>query len=1048
MVALEGRLTACIVCTDGDGVRQEAWVNVLLDSNFFEPIYVVYSDSTLRQYTLADRTGEEGTLDALTKVKVAFVHSSDAELAFELKINEIADKIFQFNSPGNSPRDGLGLLILRKTKSQFKINVSEIEAAIPYIKGQTNESPSLCRRSENICEWHSLIDEAEVTSKKERQDDLKHLHLLVKNQPPSQKSDCADAYKQVYHFLGSPKPILYILDDYNNYIECKQSVYYPTKPIRKNLANYYHETKPEDPIGEFEKILKGFCLILNNLSLAFTIKAPPLKFEKSEPSYELICQTIPLKAIAQDASQIAAFIIDLEWLPLIDKQTDSANEKIDKQTDLDNQEKRNQWKKMGSMAIDILSEHYPEIPSFIFTGLKPSQASQEIQEALIHGAYWGFPKEKSHHYLPKDSNSYPQDISEKLNCITLEQHLTKAADRCYGSYQELPFPKQLNTDASPRIWQQLTKRLNIKSSLNECDRGQALKRLIAGLLPTAEEVEPLKILSGGKSQAQATFLVSPICQNDQLATRFIKIGPWLIIQKEYLSYQKVIQPRLNSYTASLIHKPILTKVDKEQLPWGALMYSLAGFPEGYQNLLSLNELFEQQMKTPKGGDFLLECVQNTLEKVLFPLYQSGISKPTQKQPIWCWLGDVLPSFYTGKLIPLTAIESLKFLDEDTASNDVFVIPSPTVEETREIGWEKALAKLNELNELIVKNPDQKVLLSGWKLLYIDVKETAEEANIILVHPLLGMRVYLTGDRTDICLRFGATWIRPGMLVNVLVCLDSKAQRQQNVYDNLSAFELPKSGKNTSKLDIVQLILKKFQKVNKLDKKWLHSPLEVFGNPFYDDKYITITGHAAPIHGDLNLNNILYPVSETCGWLIDFERVKEQGLIAFDLAKLEGEIWINHLLPYLQELAAISPEDIVSSCFQLLYFSLQSLDFSGDEVAFFKTKISSTESFSSMSETLLIPVANAFRVIKAIRIFGRLKCKLTMEEFRWGLAGYFFNAARLYFPPSREKSDNYSATFAFLASAWHLSAVLPYNEALKLKLDISPVANPITNVNNP
>ncbi len=379
MVALEGKLTACIVCTDGDGVRQKAWVNVLLESNFFDPIYVVSSDSGLRQYTLAERTGDEGTLDALTKVTVAFVHSSDAQLAFELKINEIADKIFQFNSPGNSPRDGLGLLILRKTKFQFKINVSEIEAAIPYIKGQTNEYPSLCRRSENICEWHSLIDEAEGTSKKERQDDLKHLfYLLVKNQPPSQKRDCPDAYKQVYHFLGSPKPILYILDDYNNYIECKNSIYSP-KQICKHIANYYHETQEKEPIKKLEKILKGFCLILSNLSLAFTIKAPKLEIDKSEPSYELICQTIPLKAIAQDASQIAAFIIDLEWLPPIDKQTQN----------------RTQWKKMGSMAIDILSEHYPEIPSFIFTGLKPSQ---EIQEALIHGAYWGFHKEESHHY--------------------------------------------------------------------------------------------------------------------------------------------------------------------------------------------------------------------------------------------------------------------------------------------------------------------------------------------------------------------------------------------------------------------------------------------------------------------------------------------------------------------------------------------------------------------------------------------------------------------------------------------------------------------------
>ncbi|WP_353932943.1 hypothetical protein WJM97_10320 [Okeanomitos corallinicola TIOX110] len=905
-----------------------------------------------------------------------------------------------------------------KTHQTPGFYLTESPIIITGIKGTQWDNKYPDQKHIDYFHGENILEITEYCSIQNRQEILNDLlSSLSKTQPKIPE------YDKLYSFLGSPKPIIYILDDYNDYISKQDGIFQVLASSINNFGKYYRyeQTSARD---KFIKTLSRLCDFLNKLSLSFTVKTYPLNLcfqehypniEQIRPTYNLIYQALNLNSyldriLNDNSDQIAAFIIDLEWLPnLTDEQTQQ-------QTD---EQWWQEWKNIGVKAIHILSERYPEIPCLIFTDVQ----------------------------LVNETRTENSVNLEYLNFINLEKHLAKAVNRLYGCYQEVPF-QQFNVNQTSPLWQTLINKLKLKLPLDKCKRGKAFTKLISGLFPTAQQVELIKILSGGKSQAQANFLVSPISRNHRLATRFIKIGAWFLIQKEYLAYQKVIQPRLNSYTANIIQRPILTEVDQNQMPWGALMYTLAGFPEDYQNLQSLNEVFTNYKDSDDGANFLVKCVRDTLEKVLFPLYQSSISKLPKKQPLWCWLGDVLPCFYTGILIPLIKIPGIEYLDENTKKSDVLIVPNMIINDIKnEELWQAGFSNLQELNTKldtqnqyyqtnnlpdisphnseIFSQPYQKVLLSGWKLISVDVPDNEDEGNIILVHPILGIRVYLCGCSEDIKLRFGATWIRLGMQVNVLVYLDNKAQRLNNIYENLSGFD-EFDNHDYSEVDLK--IIRNFQYANKISPLCLPSPLNVFGEGFcHPDNYISILGYAAPIHGDLNLNNILYAANETVGWLIDFERVKEQGLVAYDLAKLEGEIWINHLLPYIKELATLSPEQVVDNCYKLLYCCLQSSEFSGDEAEFFRTKVKSDQKFAVISDALLNQITNLLKVIKSIRNFGFLKCQLTRQELQWALSAYFFNAARLHFSPRQDKKHNYITVLAFLVSAWHLIDIVPKYE---------------------
>jgi len=1020
MTLMETRseFSACVVCEDN---RRITWGYLLLKK--FNPVFIISSDES-RKLTPQLKKGEIIGKDELPNFfHVIFVHEADEKILDDLEI--AWNYLFKFTSSGNpSVKEG-ELPIYRKNKTNgsqdLGVTDKDIEEAFAFITKQRDILPAMCLPTVN------LDEKQEIKSAEQRQRVRNQWFSLLKIDRAQNVKD----YEDMYSSLGGIKPIVYVIDDYNNYVDvCQEGIYEPKPDISpQDVAQYFLENAAEKYLlAKFEEIMRGFCLMLNNLSLLFTLKTPKIKLDLEQSGSDAIGDVLEFEVIKKDRSQIAAFIVDLEWIP------PRAESSIDKP-----------GSKMGHLGIDILSQIYPEIPCFIFTGLRHFE---EMKEGLARGAYWGFNKEESHHYVNESAAS--QQMSEQLTSFSLKQHLTRAVNVRYSCYQELAFPHQLKIDPSIPAWQKLIDKLQIKLD-DQCFQQQALKKLIAFLLPTATRVEPVKVLAAGKSQAQATFFVSPISQKDKLATRFIKIGPWFSIQKEYLAYKRVIQPRLNTYTANIIQKPILTEGDDGQMPWSALMYSLAGFPEDYNQLKSLNELFEQQMAAPPGDTFLLTCLQNTLLNVLLPLYQSGISQPVKPQPLWCWLGDVLPPLYTGVLIPLT-MTSPDALDEKQATFAIASKAGPGIEDSEV--WKNAKDLLKDLDfklseqrrdcigyqdpsrinletDNILKPPYKQILLCDWHLVDAQwAEKDSDPGKITLVHPDLGMRISLCGQSKDIRLRFGATWIRPGMSVNVLVCFDTQNQEfekiKKKINEKFSSFNWVSQYR--AKEDNFQLLLSNFQTVNQLPDRYLPSPFEIFGpgneGPIaYND---TITARGGPIHGDLNLHNLLYAANETVGWLIDFESVKEAGMIAFDLAKLEVEIWNHHLSPYLIELAPLSPVSKGADlCYQLLCSCLQALSFSRNERDFFTVAMKKhLDKLDPDLEGLWEPIIQALKAIKTIRNFGLEKCHLQASELKWALAAYFFKAIK-FESESKNFDNSYSgaAIFAFIASAWHLGDAL-------------------------
>lgn len=113
-----------------------------------------------------------------------------------------------------------------------------------------------------------------------------------------------DLKKHLKIIVGGIKPILYVFDDYNNYVTCENTIWKPkSNVLGKGIGEYYCPQSEDyaSSDNQLQEILQGFCLDLNSLSIFCHVKAPPLWIPNTMPSYELIGATLPfaeLDAIA------------------------------------------------------------------------------------------------------------------------------------------------------------------------------------------------------------------------------------------------------------------------------------------------------------------------------------------------------------------------------------------------------------------------------------------------------------------------------------------------------------------------------------------------------------------------------------------------------------------------------------------------------------------------------------------------------------------------------------------------------------------------------
>jgi Ternary complex associated domain 9 len=603
-----------------------------------------------------------------------------------------------------------------------------------------------------------------------------------------------------------------------------------------------------------------------------------LKSKEETPllSYNAIAHAIPFTDIEKNRHRIAAFIIGLEW-----------GESDSEKSILNN---------FGYAITRLLVQSYPEIPCFISTG---KQLINIVQQSLANGAAWCFHKQTdgTHHLRSNDI--------KKLTINNLNKHLSDFAALSYGTYQDLPNPNQFDSRSNPREIRKLEERLKIKfdrSNLEEVQefedrlkiiRGksepQNFKLLIARLF-TTENISVTKVMSSGKSGAAATFFVSPSGKGTQLveATRFVKVGYWLEIQKEYMAYQQVIKPKLNNHIARIIQPPAVVPSSvssiEKSIDWNnaSIVSSLAGFPESYDNIRPLQAIFDLYI-ADKDPQPILDRVLQTIEYVLVHL-----QLPTKSIDNYSFAEEA-PCLYTGKWIEHTPQDPLI---ADKINGNFRLKQSRQDRESNKRQW-----------------------LDGWLLTEIKTRKEEENedkdysCNITLTDPDTKVKIKLRGKTQDIIKSFSALWIRLGMPVRIFFELDSANEdieitkkRLMKRWNGIRLDANPAPSWDAVKKELHDLWIRYDQ-----PKREYEDLIDFFVQGDFTDKklkHIKLGG----IHGDLNLNNILYPKDNTVGFLIDFSESKLDGLAAFDLAWLEAQIWNYYLFPNIVELVGLLPSD--------------------------------------------------------------------------------------------------------------------------------------------
>ena len=776
---------------------------------------------------------------------------------------------------------------------------------------------------------------------------------------------------------GGMRPLVVVLDDYNNYIKLEKGVFAvnESSSIEDAAKDYFGEG--ENAHAEFKKCLIGYCRTLNNLSIGFNVHCPKLWPKKA--GYEDVIISLNSEWLEQRRERIAAFLVDLEW---------KRNFSGEKQTGADEL-----WDSMGQRAIHLLSRKFPEIPCFVFAGSHPYN---KLQDALSYGAYWCFTKAKSHH-------SYEIKDEEPLTALALEDHLTNVTSVKYGAFPDLPFPEQMKINPLLAPARKLASKLGFHFPIERYAVGRDLQRIIARMYPDGAEVWPLRVLDTGLSKAKAQFFIAADRKGQQLATRFVKVGPWIEIQREYLAYKSVVEPRLNSYIASVVGEPVVSVSSNNNMPIAGIVYSLAGFPEDYENLRSLDDILNSTENETTRVKVISRSIQRTLEHVLKPLYtranyqQSVKLKPIEK-PLWCWLGDVLPPIYTGVLPPMgwdgessDESELFSYLDRDYKESTAWILDARNCSD---------LPRNDTLSPWCLG--EKSIKLQGFQFLEVEWDSGDQGmGEITLRHPSLGFRVRLRGRANDIQCRFGGIWMRPGMPVNVTAMLD---------IDNRELAKITAS---------IQTGLDAFDKQKKIFDQIISDPRDpriVFSGKGIIPFHYTITACQSSIHGDLNPCNILLTEEGATGWLIDFERAVEQGMTAFDLAKLEVEIWHHHLLPALESIYTGLLETN-KKYLELHIAALAAMDAGVESSEIFEANV--REVVIAQAPVQLLNNAKQYlEYIETIRNFAREILGPAQDELWWALSAYFFVSCKFV------KKYPERAALMFVASAWYLSKVCP------------------------
>ena len=696
------------------------------------------------------------------------------------------------------------------------------------------------------------------------------------------EDDAVREYERRFsRLVGGCRPVIVVFDDYNNFIEKVDGVFRVDR-------DRYMEGGGSD---EFEGYLKCHCATLNNLGIVFSVEAPTVRMaDRRAGVYGAVSEVLPFGFLDGCRDRIGAFVVDLEWTHgnggAQEGRLGSPGVRVGGGAAEDvgtGGFRRAGPRAAGLAALRLVAARYPEVPAFVYTG---QWSERGLLEGLVHGASWCFQKRKSHHppYIGKERKA--------LRSLSLEEHLTRAVEMRCGAFADPPDPELLrlaNSDAGRRLGEEL----GIGSAVGARGDGVELQRLVGSLFPGAATVELERVVSSGRSRGLLATFVAKVDQPDGgTARRFVKVAAWAAVVGEWMAWRRVIEPRMSSHVAQIVAGPVMVEgpglgQGRTGEPKGAVAYGLVGFPEGGE-LRSLGD----RLREARGRDDLdrvKEGVRDTYEHVLRGLYRS---RRRVVRSVWSWLGNVLPPVVTGVLVPLG---DGKEQDQWNVRGSRWVVADRSEEEESARDAVEFVEKWKTAGTQATpwEYPEEQVIsLDGFEFCEAATGGHEDDfAYLTVRHPVLGFRARLRGQLGDVRDRFGAAWVKPGMTVHVRAVLDGESSELGDLREGLESAAAGAGFESAGAL---------LERVNQRPDAAV-DPFQVFG--YCSDEVRLQRGIEAlegPIHGDLNLENLMFSSGRGPAWLVDFDSAVERGMVAFDLAKLEVEIWNHEIFPLLQQ----------------------------------------------------------------------------------------------------------------------------------------------------
>ena len=660
------------------------------------------------------------------------------------------------------------------------------------------------------------------------------------------------------------RPIIVVLDDYNNYIDYDKGEHQFRPVFRKEeavdavLAKRYIRPQSVDGKVDGKKdlldSLTARCLVLNELAKSFAVDAPPIWLpepeepeepeEPKDPSipFSQVFAAIPFDRFDRLRDKIGAFIVGLEWLPTGERWASSGERWASSDSVANGSLLKG--KKVGMQAIRLLKARYPEVLVFLYTG----QWEDALwEESLAHGASWGFWNPKTHHENARVGHK------EQLEVEKLQKRMENAMTIRYGTYLDPPDSSVL--DMKGPIARQLAKRLGFTLPIQQEGRGFELQCILASLFPNATTITPDRVPQSGFSGA-GTFIVTVDQPGGRVARRFIKVDGWSSIVREWMGCRKVIEPRFGSNAATPVSGPVLIKGDESREPKGALAYNLAGLPEEGV-LKSLGDLL-RRARTPDDFKRIRARVSETLYGVLKPLYRSC---HTETRPFWNWFGAILGPLFTGRIA-----EGAE--GDEEGGNRKWCARGP--EHGRKYASAEWLAAARSADKFVGAKPPSEppvVHLYGFIFEGLSAGRDTAVGRLVLRDPCLGFRIQLRGDVEKLRAQFGTAWARPGMRTSVRAILD----------------------KDNREYELHEVLFSEFKASYPF--KWFSRETGVPLN-------FCIPMREGPVHGDFNMENMIFSGDDGPAWLIDFAHAKERGMVVSDTSQLEVAIWNHHIIPLL------------------------------------------------------------------------------------------------------------------------------------------------------